>query len=381
MPLDPKRLGPELERWRAAGWVDADGAEKILADAEARQSAAGAPQLLALLGATLFCLAVAAFIAASWPAIPRPGKLALCLALIWAAYAAAALARRRGATALAHAAALIGAGLFGSGLVLVSQMYHLSGDWADLFLVWSLGALATGAVLTSAPSLVLAGLLAIAWDIAHAALWDPSGALRPAAAHLPFLALWAALAAALGRAGWPGGAHLVALGALYWTLQLGFRLLELSSDGAAPWLLPAAIGAAGFALGIVGDRAPGWRPGFEALRPGLGRLVAVYGFLAAMTALLAFALQRLDAQGFGAGEALLLLVPSVGALWIGAQARWRALIGWSAAWLSIALATIYVATVGTLLGTAAFFLATAAGVALVAWVAWRLDRHARGGAR
>lgn len=374
MALNPKSLEPELARWRAAGWVDADGAEAILADARARRpQQASASSLLVLLGALLLCLAAAAFVAANWPAIPRPGKLALCIGLLWAAYAAAAVADMRRASALAHAFALLGASLFGSGIMLVSQMYHMSGAIADLFLVWGLGALATGALLRTTPSLVLAALLFIGWDVTSAEAWTSSGWTKPVLAHLAFPPVWALTAAALWRRGWRGGFHLVAIGLLYWVLQLGFRVSETNAeDSPSAWLPVIAIAALAFGAGLWADRHPTGRARAEPLRAGLGATVAIYAFIALFLALLAVAAM---ADDFGALEALLLLAPTTGALWIGAAGGSRGMVGWAVAGLAVALVTIYVATVAnSMLGTAVFFLAAALGVGGVAWIAFRLDR-------
>ncbi|MEO1331264.1 MAG: DUF2157 domain-containing protein [Pseudomonadota bacterium] len=376
-PIDPKILEPELARWRAEGWVAQDGAARILADARAAENArrrdAPASGLLTIFGALLFCLAAAAFVAANWAAIPRPGKLLLLIALIWTAYGGAALARWRGANAVGHGLALVGAGLFGSSLMLVSQMYHMSGDAAGLFLVWGLGALLTGALLASPPSLALAGLLFVAWDATGAWLWDPSGFEKPFWTHLPFLPIWTLLSAALWRTGWRFGLHVAAIGLLYWLLQLPIRAADWGGpDTLAAWVPTFLIGLALFAAGVVGDRRAPWKGRFEALRPGLGRTIAIYGQLVAMPALFAM---TATSEGFGFGEGAVLLMAGAGALWIGAAGRHVTLVAWSAAWIALALVVIYVATVGTMLETALFFLLAAVVVGGVAWVARRLDQR------
>lgn len=377
-PIPPRTLGPELARWREAGWLDAAGAEAILADAEAREAARAGPavasNLLVILGAVLLCLAAAAFVAANWAAMPRIVKFALCVVLIWIAFAAAAFARQRRAPGLAHGFALIASSLFGSGVMLTSQMYHSSGVLSDLFLIWGFGALATGALLRSPPSLVLAAGLFIAWDVWNASHYSPFGTLKPLSAQLLFLPVWALLSAALWRSGWRGGFHIAALGLLYWVIQFGARTLELSAgDFDRLVYLPCAlVGLLVFGLGLAGDRLPALIPRFEALRPGLGRALAVYGFLAMMTGLLVVAAFH---SAFSAGDALLLLVPCTLTLWAAAQGGRRTLVVWSAVWLAIALATIYIATVGTLLETSMFFLFAAIGVGAVAWVAWKLDQN------
>ena len=53
--------------------------------------------------------------------------------------------------AFAHAAVLAGIAVFGAGIMLIAQMYHMEGNPPDAVLFWALGAL-LAAVLRRAPS-------------------------------------------------------------------------------------------------------------------------------------------------------------------------------------------------------------------------------------
>ena len=60
------RLKKDVERWRAAGWIDADGERAIRADIASRGRGIGLPGALAMLAAVLIGFAVMSFVAANW---------------------------------------------------------------------------------------------------------------------------------------------------------------------------------------------------------------------------------------------------------------------------------------------------------------------------
>ena len=60
--------------------------------------------------------------------------------------------------------AAVGAIVFGAGIALVGQMYHLGGDFAGGMLLWAMGALATAALTGSRGALAVALVAATIWS-------------------------------------------------------------------------------------------------------------------------------------------------------------------------------------------------------------------------
>ena len=69
-----------------------------------------------------------------------------------------------GRTVLADLCASIGAIIFGAGIALVGQMYHLGSDFAGGMLLWAIGALAAAALTSSRGALAVALVAASLWS-------------------------------------------------------------------------------------------------------------------------------------------------------------------------------------------------------------------------
>jgi len=183
-----KRLARDLDRWIADGLVPAQNRQAILdsaAPSPRRGSAAGAA---ATLGAILLALAALSFVAANWSELPKLARFILILAALWASLGGAAAAFARGAPALGHALALLGAALFGAAIMLTAQTFNMSAFRNTGVLIWAAGALATALVIPSRPVLVLAAGVG--------ALWAGLEAGNPFAPGpvWTYLALWAVTA-------------------------------------------------------------------------------------------------------------------------------------------------------------------------------------------
>ena len=123
-----KRLEADLIRWVHEGWLTADGAGAIRRDVAREHAGFRLPALLGLFGGLLIASSVAAFVAANWEAIPRLVKLAMILAAIAVAFLVAYRLQKAGSEGGADAATTCGVLIFGAGLALVGQMYHLPED-------------------------------------------------------------------------------------------------------------------------------------------------------------------------------------------------------------------------------------------------------------
>lgn len=349
------RLAGDVARWRQAGWVTAEGEAAIRAEIAASRSSVGLAGVLAILGVVLLGFGVMSFVAANWQDIPRLARLGVIVAGLIASYAAAGALAARGLKAFAEAALLSGVAIFGAGIMLVAQMYHIDGNPPDAVLTWAAGALLVGVLLGSNAALAAAALLT--------ALWSGWEMVLTQSVHWPALAAAAILALAFWRQGWRPGAHLVGAGLAAWVISLGL-LLEMGAWESM--VLP--IGLAAMALGLFGARHA------QRLAP-VGPLLTGYGFATAFTAL--FALQFLQRAGTDAlvawGVVALALSLALVALALAAQAKglvWLGYVGFA-----IEILGLYFKTVGTLLGSSVFFLSAGLVVIALAVVAWRL--HAR----
>ncbi|MCC7252988.1 DUF2157 domain-containing protein [Hyphomicrobium sp.] len=351
-----KRIDQDLVRWREAGWVTPEGETAIRQDLEKGVRTLGLANALAILSAVLIGFAVMSFVAANWQTMPRILRLSLMLAALWGSYGLAGLLARRGMTGFANAAILLGVGIFGGSIMLISQMYHMHGNPADAVLLWAGGALLAGVMLRSNPSLAFAMVLVIYWGV--------SEALRLEKVFWPFLIPWALISAAYYWQRWRPGLHLSGLALAGFVISLGYRL----NDGHAHGLVVAA-GLAVMAAAIAGERLQPDRPALWSGALNYGLVIA----LAGLWALQFFEEPALDVFILLAVLALALLIAAIfwglrsgnrGALWLG-------YVGFS-----VEILAIYGKTIGTLLNTSLFFLVAGLIVSGLAAVAYRL--HARG---
>jgi uncharacterized membrane protein len=161
-------LNREIDRWLDEGLISAEQAEAIKGryrDTATSERRARVVKALGIVGATVVGVGVILFFAANWDAIPRGARLALLVGALVASYAGGFYLRevRRAYSGIGHALILLGALLFGAGLFLVGQMYHVQAHDPLGFLVWAAAAFATALIVRSAPVATLAILAFGAW--------------------------------------------------------------------------------------------------------------------------------------------------------------------------------------------------------------------------
>ena len=108
-----RRLRRDLTRWRAEGWVTAEGETAILSELARPPRMLGLAGALATLGAVLLGFAAMSFIAANWSELPKLVRLGLVFGALLGTYAVTAALFERGLSVFAHAALLLGSALFG----------------------------------------------------------------------------------------------------------------------------------------------------------------------------------------------------------------------------------------------------------------------------
>ncbi|MBA4132030.1 MAG: DUF2157 domain-containing protein [Hyphomicrobium sp.] len=350
-----QKVAKDLERWRAAGWIDEAGARAIRADVASRGRGIGLPGALAILAAVLIGFAVMSFVAANWQDMSRVFRLGLLTGLLCAAYVLAAAMFRRGLDTFGHAAVLAGCAIFGADIMLVSQMYHMDGNAPDVVLVWAAGTLLAGALIRSNPALAFALVLFSVWG-----LWETG---QRDAVYWPYLVPWALVSAAFYWQRWEPGVHLSGLALTGFILTYG-QIHHAVGGFETVTLIGVVIGALS-ALGLV------LRPGLAAVwRGGI-----LYGFFITFSGL--FALQFFKNPSLSAFLvlAVLALALTLAAVWWGLTADDRRALWLGYLGFSLQILWIYGKTVGSLMGSSVFFLSAGFVVAGLAYFAYRL--HAR----
>lgn len=154
-----------MAQWRAEGLVDEALAQRILARYPAGAERNWGRIVFSAIGAVLVGLGVILFFAYNWQELPKAAKLALAIGALVAAHGSAmALARRANASVgLVEGLHVLGTMLFGAGIWLVAQIYHIDEHYPNAFLVWSLGALALAWAMPSVVQALLALFLVTFW--------------------------------------------------------------------------------------------------------------------------------------------------------------------------------------------------------------------------
>ena len=117
------------------------------------------------IGAILFGLGVILIFAYNWQRMHKFVKLAVIFAAIVGAHGIAFGLRRQNRThqTIGEGLHLLGTMLFGAGIWLVAQIYHIDEHYPNAFLVWSVAALAMAWAMPSIVQATLALFLVAFW--------------------------------------------------------------------------------------------------------------------------------------------------------------------------------------------------------------------------
>lgn len=305
------RLRSDLSRWVEQGWVRREDIDAILKDAASSDRASGSlPNLLALLGAVLVAAGALLFLAANWEGMGRVAKLAVLAAALWGAHAASYAAVRVKADQFAEAMMLLSVALFGAGIMLIGQIYHLSADPPAGVLLWALGAIVAAWAWPSQLAACAALVLISLW-------FTLAAPESPLSVYLPFLPVWAAMLPPVLRMRWMGAYH-VALASAAWFVVVTLVMLMSANDAAAEDFL--RLGSALAALFLAtGSLLSGVASAVPFAVP-LERF-ALMGALAGVSLLALPSFHDGQAGGdlWWSGLAVLVLLAALG----GAVIRWR----------------------------------------------------------
>ena len=354
------RLEQDLERWVGQGLIDDGTSRKLLAELDSREIAFNLGRVLMMIAALLIAGAVLLLVAANWQATPRIARFIGIVTLLWGAYFGAAVLYRRGAARLAAALLVFGTLGFGGAIALVGQMYHLSGDARQAMLLWFAGAVCVAVLFRSAAVTAVAGFLAF-W--VAGADWSVLSGASDDRALLWLMPLMAVVVIALVRyTGADRARHLAYLLLVAWCVLI---YAEFESTATAVGL--AAAGTAGYLLAAV-PQSP-----LHALARSAGAAPAFYSYLVLLVGL---GLLHMEAEGV-ASELLFgiaTLAAAIGGIALSGRANGAVrYLGYGA----FAAEALYLAseTLGSIIGTAGFFLVSGIVVALIAWAVIWLERR------
>ncbi len=187
-------LVAQLDDWVAHGVISHEQARAIRARYPEPPAATPWGMIIFTgIGAVTIGLGVILLFAYNWAEMTKAAKLAIVFSALALAHGAG-IVLYRGAgwrRAMGDTLCLLGTMLFGAGIWLVAQIYHIDEHYPNAFLVWSLGALALAWVMPSVMQGMLAAVLLTIWVCAEAAGFDH------AVTWAPLL-----LAGALGTLAW-----------------------------------------------------------------------------------------------------------------------------------------------------------------------------------
>lgn len=354
------RVKGDIGRWVETGLIDAATAEKLERDIALHdRKSLSFGTILAMMAALLFGAAILLFVAANWEAIPRLVRVGALFAVIAAGYIGGAVLKQHDQTVVGEALWLIAASAFGGALAAIGQMYHLPGDEAGAVLVWCIGTIVAAAALRSGPLTIAATGLAVAWLVMRGfEFWDATD----------FPHLYMALAAILWAVSlWTGSQkarHLILLS------LIGYAALFAASHEALPVaILLALVSAVLFAVAVYLPRQ------VESLLRLGGRFSAhcLIGFL---IGIVIAQFELTDAVGPFAFAAAIAFAGIAAAIVLAGREsrglRWIAYLGFA-----FELCFVYAVTMGTMLGTAGFFLAAGVILGLLAFTVIRIEKRMR----
>jgi uncharacterized membrane protein len=156
----------EIAKWTTEGLISGSQAEVLTSRYPV--TGTGLPWgtiIFSSLGAVIVGLGAILLLAYNWDEIPKTGKLTIILAAVAGVHAVGLKlflgdGRYR---ALGEGISLLGSMLFGAGIFLVAQIYHIDEHFPNAFLIWGVGGLVLGAVLPSIPQSILAVVLLTVW--------------------------------------------------------------------------------------------------------------------------------------------------------------------------------------------------------------------------
>jgi uncharacterized membrane protein len=179
-----RRLQEEIKLWLKEGIILPEQKERILARYTVLKKAdekAGPGKLIttiSILGSLLVGVGVILFIASNWSAIPTWGRLAIIFSSMIASYGCGFYLRYEAQNYPKVGASLIllGSLIFGGGMFLIAQIYHISVHYPNGPLLWGLFVLPLAYLLRYKSLISLTILVLLTWLGMEASFWITNSA-------------------------------------------------------------------------------------------------------------------------------------------------------------------------------------------------------------
>ncbi len=172
-----KQLKGELPTLQTGGLISADQSEAISRyyglDGLAGEAMSKLLMVIYLVGVTLVGVGVISFVAYHWSGIGRAPKIALIFAAMAASHGAGFyLWQVSGKSVkLGHALIVLGTLIFGANIGLMAQIFHVKGQWNNMFIMWAVGAAVVAYAVGSVPNAVIAIVTSFVWFVGQYEWW------------------------------------------------------------------------------------------------------------------------------------------------------------------------------------------------------------------
>jgi len=173
-----------LDRWTAAGLLDADSASRIRAWESTRSRAQGLgwPVRIALaFGAILLAAGVLLFVSAHWDELSPAGRMSLLAATVAVLHGCGAAVAHR-FEGLSVALHTVGSVALGAAIALAGQVFNLNEHWPAAVLLWAIGCALAWLLLRHWTQAALCAILFPWW---LAGVWDERVAFANSRSLLP----------------------------------------------------------------------------------------------------------------------------------------------------------------------------------------------------
>ncbi len=173
-------LKQQIEIWRLDGTIDDHQAEQLWRRYPVAAATDWSRLLFTGLGVVIFGLGIMLFLAYNWQGMHRFTKLAFIAVTLLTAHGLGCwYSAGQRQPRLAESMHLLGTMLFGAGIWLVAQIYHIDEHYPNAYLIWSLAALSLAWAIPSLAHGLLTLMLVFLWswfevfDFHHANHWAP----------------------------------------------------------------------------------------------------------------------------------------------------------------------------------------------------------------
>jgi len=175
------------------GWsIDAiqDAFNQIVTKEKKEDTQKRTIRIITIIGAILVGVGIFSFIAANWQEMTKIIKVLIIVIAMISSYTGGWFLREKWHyEKTGEALLLLGAIIYGAGIFLIAQMFHIRGNWPDGFILWMIGAIVMAFAAESFSLFYLAIPVGIAAIIGHPfGIFDhPLGILGALGGYNPFL--------------------------------------------------------------------------------------------------------------------------------------------------------------------------------------------------